>query len=81
MNFGVGGGDRANQLRREPGRFIGLYAVGALSDATGSFYAGLLLLPAAVFAAGVLALLGVRHDRGLAEVEKAPAATGTAVGG
>ena len=52
-----------------------------MSDATGSFYAGLLLLPAAVFAAGVLALLGVRHDRGLAEVEKAPAATGTAVGG
>nr|WP_207955921.1 MFS transporter [Rubrobacter marinus] len=62
------------------GGFVGPYAVGALSDATGSFYAGLLLLAAAVFAAGILALV-VRHDRGLEEVEEAPAVRGAAVGG
>ncbi len=62
------------------GGFVGPYAVGALSDATGSFLAGLLLLAAAVFVAGILALV-VRHDRGLEEVEEAPPAGSTAIGG
>jgi cyanate permease len=43
--------------------------VGFLSDATGSFYAGLLLLAVLVLAAGLLAL-AVRHERSLEEVEE-----------
>jgi MFS transporter, ACS family, tartrate transporter len=50
------------------GGFVGPYVVGALSDATGSFYAGLLLLAALVLVAGLLAL-AVRHERRLEEVE------------
>ena len=61
------------------GGFVGPYAAGALSDTTGSFHAGLLLLAAAVFVAGILALV-VRHDRGLEEVEEAPAAASVAPG-
>jgi ACS family tartrate transporter-like MFS transporter len=50
------------------GGFVGPYVVGFLSDATGSFYAGLLLLAALVLVAGLLAL-AVRHERRLEEVE------------
>ncbi|MCA1715770.1 MAG: MFS transporter [Actinobacteria bacterium] len=50
------------------GGFVGPYVVGALSDATGSFYAGLLLLAVLVLVAGLLALT-VRHERRLEEVE------------
>jgi ACS family tartrate transporter-like MFS transporter len=50
------------------GGFVGPYVVGFLSDATGSFYAGLLFLAALVLVAGLLAL-AVRHERRLEEVE------------
>jgi nitrate/nitrite transporter NarK len=50
------------------GGFVGPYVVGFLSDATGSFYSGLLLLAAMVLVAGLLALT-VRHERRLEEVE------------
>jgi MFS transporter, ACS family, tartrate transporter len=50
------------------GGFVGPYVVGFLSDATGSFYAGLLLLAALILVAGLLAL-AVRHERSLEEVE------------
>jgi hypothetical protein len=40
-----------------------------LSDATGSFYAGLLLLAALILVAGVLAL-AVMHECSLEEVEE-----------
>jgi MFS transporter, ACS family, tartrate transporter len=43
--------------------------VGYLSDVTGSFYAGLLLLAALMLLAGILALVA-RHERGLEEVEE-----------
>ena len=62
------------------GGFVGPYAVGALSDATGSFYWGLVLLAALVLAAGLLAL-AARHERGLEEVERATAVPGTPAGG
>jgi ACS family tartrate transporter-like MFS transporter len=50
------------------GGFVGPYIVGFLSDSTGSFYAGLLLLAALILVAGLLAL-AVRHERSLEEVE------------
>lgn len=50
------------------GGFVGPYVVGFLSDSTGSFYAGLLLLAALILVAGLLAL-AVRHERSLEEVE------------
>ncbi len=50
------------------GGFVGPYVVGFLSDETGSFYAGLLLLAVLVLVAGLLAL-AVRHERSLEEVE------------
>jgi MFS transporter, ACS family, tartrate transporter len=50
------------------GGFVGPYVVGFLSDSTGSFYAGLLLLAALILVAGLLAL-AVRHERRLEEVE------------
>jgi MFS transporter, ACS family, tartrate transporter len=50
------------------GGFVGPYVVGFLSDTTGSFYAGLLLLAALILVAGLLAL-AVRHERSLEEVE------------
>ena len=51
------------------GGFVGPYVVGYLSDVTGSFYAGLLLLAALMLLAGILALVA-RHERGLEEVEE-----------
>ena len=59
---------------------MGPYAVGALSDATDSFYAGLLLLAALILASGLLAL-AARHERGLEEVERATAVPGAPAGG
>ncbi len=50
------------------GGFVGPYVVGFLSDATGSFYVGLLLLAVLVLVAGLLALT-VKHERSLEEVE------------
>lgn len=50
------------------GGFVGPYVVGFLSDSTGSFYAGLLLLASLILVAGLLAL-AVRHERSLEEVE------------
>ena len=50
------------------GGFVGPYVVGFLSDSTGSFYAGLLLLAALILVAGLLAL-AVRHERRLEDVE------------
>ncbi len=50
------------------GGFVGPYVVGFLSDSTGSFSAGLLLLAALILVAGLLAL-AVRHERRLEEVE------------
>jgi MFS transporter, ACS family, tartrate transporter len=50
------------------GGFVGPYVVGFLSDSTGSFYAGLLLLAVLILVAGLLAL-AVRHERSLEEVE------------
>jgi hypothetical protein len=44
------------------------------SDATGGFYAGLLLLAALILIAGLLAL-AVRHERSLEEVEEVVAPT------
>ena len=59
------------------GGFGGLYVVGFLSDSTGSFYAGLLLLAVLVLVAGLLALT-VRHERSLEEVEDViPSITGS----
>jgi nitrate/nitrite transporter NarK len=51
------------------GGFVGPYVVGYLSDATGGFYAGLLLLAALILIAGLLAL-AVRHERSLEQVEE-----------
>jgi hypothetical protein len=48
--------------------------VGYLSDATGGFYAGLLLLAALILIAGLLAL-AVRHERSLEQVEEVVAPT------
>jgi MFS transporter, ACS family, tartrate transporter len=56
------------------GGFVGPYAVGYLSDATGSFYAGLLFLAVLMLLAGILALV-VRHERSLEEVEEVVAPT------
>jgi ACS family tartrate transporter-like MFS transporter len=51
------------------GGFVGPYAVGYLSDATGTTYSGLLFLAALILVAGLLALL-VKHERSLEEVEE-----------
>jgi ACS family tartrate transporter-like MFS transporter len=62
------------------GGFVGPYVVGYLSDATGSYYAGLLLLGALILIAGLLALV-VQHERSLEEVEEVIDPTGTPAGG
>jgi ACS family tartrate transporter-like MFS transporter len=51
------------------GGFVGPYVVGRLSDTTGSYYTGLLLLAALVLVAGLLTL-AVRHERSLEEVRR-----------
>lgn len=51
------------------GGFVGPYAVGYLSEATGATYSGLLFLAALILIAGLLAL-AVRHERSLEEVEE-----------
>ena len=51
------------------GGFVGPYAVGYLSGATGGPYAGMLFLAALILIAGFLAL-AVRHQRSLEEVEE-----------
>lgn len=51
------------------GGFVGPYAVGYLSEATGSSYAGMLFLAVLILLAGLLAL-AVRHQRSLEEVEE-----------
>ncbi len=49
------------------GGFVGPYAVGALSEATGASYAGMLFLAVLILLAAFLAL-AVRHERSLEEV-------------
>jgi nitrate/nitrite transporter NarK len=48
------------------GGFVGPYMVGYLSDTTGTFYTGLLLLATLILIAGILTL-AVRHERVLEE--------------
>jgi sugar phosphate permease len=68
------------------GGFVGPYAVGALTEATGSPYAGMLFLAVLILAAGFLAL-AVRHARSLEAVEEVispvivPGASDTRAGG
>ncbi|HEX2728265.1 MAG TPA: MFS transporter [Rubrobacteraceae bacterium] len=52
------------------GGFVGPYAVGYLSDTTGSTYGGMLFLAVLILLAGLLAVLAVRHERALEEVEE-----------
>lgn len=66
------------------GGFVGPYAVGYLSDSTGSTYAGMLFLAVLIVAAGLLAIFAVRHERALEEVEEVIASvstTGTSASG
>ena len=51
------------------GGFVGPYLVGRLSDTTGSYYTGLLLLATLVLVAGLLTL-AVRHERSLEEARR-----------
>jgi len=69
------------------GGFVGPYAVGYLTEATGSPYAGMLFLAVLILAAGFLAL-AVRHARSLEAVEEmispvitVPGASDTRAGG
>lgn len=51
------------------GGFVGPYAVGFLSERTGSTYSGMLFLAVLILLAGLLTVLAVRHERALEEVE------------
>ena len=64
------------------GGFVGPYAVGFLSERTGSSYAGMLFLAVLILLAGLLTVLAVRHERALEEVEDVTnPVTGTPQGG
>ncbi|HET7478807.1 MAG TPA: MFS transporter, partial [Rubrobacteraceae bacterium] len=52
------------------GGFVGPYVVGFLSDRTGSTYGGMLFLAVLILLAGLVAVLAVRHERSLEEVEE-----------
>lgn len=52
------------------GGFVGPYAIGFLSERTGSTYTGMLFLAVLILLAGLVAVLAVRHERSLEEVEE-----------
>jgi hypothetical protein len=61
---------RVDQLGRQPGRFLGPYAMGVVQDATGSFPAGLFVIAMGSVVAGRV-VLALGNDRRL---EHAPQA-------